>query len=36
MGQFKNMSGFDPMSMLQENPDFDVNQFANIFSKMGK
>jgi hypothetical protein len=36
MGQFKNMSGFDPMSMLQENPDFDVNQFANIFSKMSK
>jgi len=36
MGQFKNMSGFDPMSMLQENSNFDVNQFANIFSKMSK
>ena len=36
MGQFKNMSGFDPMSMLNDNPDFDVNQFANIFSKMSK
>jgi len=36
MGQFKNMSGFDPMSMLKDNPDFDINQFANIFSKMSK
>jgi hypothetical protein len=38
MGQFKNMSGFDPMSLLGgDNPDnIDLSQFANIFSKMGK
>lgn len=35
MGQFKNMSGFDPMSLLN-NGNVDINQFANIFSKMGK
>ena len=37
MGQFQNMSGFDPMSFLSNNKDnIDLNQFANIFSKMGK
>ena len=37
MGQFKNMSGFDPMSMLQGNDGgIDLNQFANIFAKMSK
>ena len=38
MGQFKNMSGFDPMSLLGgENSDkIDLSQFANIFSKMSK
>ena len=35
MGQFQNMSGFDPMSMLN-NPNFDVNQFANIFDGLKK
>jgi hypothetical protein len=35
MGQFQNMSGFDPLSMLK-NDNVDVNQFANIFSKMTK
>jgi hypothetical protein len=33
MGQFSNMSGFDPMSLLKNN---DMNEFANIFSKMSK
>jgi hypothetical protein len=33
MGQFSNMSGFDPMSILKNG---DINQFANIFSKMSK
>ena len=37
MGQFQNMSGFDPMSLLSGDKDnIDINQFANIFSKMGK
>lgn len=37
MGQFQNMSGFDPMSLLNNNKDnIDLSQFANIFSKMGK
>ena len=37
MGQFTNMSGFDPMSLLKgENGNFNINQFADIFSKMGK
>lgn len=35
MGQFSNMSGFDPMSLLKGN-NLDINQFADIFSKMGK
>ena len=35
MGQFSNMSGFDPMSILKEG-NLDMNQFANIFSNMGK
>ena len=34
MGQFQNLSGFDPMSLLN-NKD-SMNQFADIFSKMGK
>ena len=33
MGQFSNMSGFDPMSILKNG---DMNEFANIFSKMSK
>jgi hypothetical protein len=38
MGQFSNMSGFDPMSLLKGGAgnDFNLNQFADIFSKMGK
>jgi len=38
MGQFTNMSGFDPMSLLKGGAggDFNLNQFADIFSKMGK
>jgi hypothetical protein len=37
MGQFKNMSGIDPMSLLSGNKDkFDLNQFANIFANMDK
>lgn len=38
MGQFQNMSGFDPLSLLNNNKDnnIDLSQFANIFSKMGK
>jgi hypothetical protein len=37
MGQFQNMSGFDPMSLLSgDKGNIDINQFANIFSKMGK
>ena len=35
MGQFSNMSGFDPMSILKEG-NLDMNQFANIFSNIGK
>jgi hypothetical protein len=35
MGQFQNMSGFDPMSILK-NDNIDMNQFANIFSKLAK
>ena len=31
MGDFQNMSGFDPMSLLN-NSDIDISQFANIFS----
>jgi len=36
MGQFQNMSGFDPMSFFKNNENLDVNQFADIFSKMKK
>jgi hypothetical protein len=38
MGQFSSMSGFDPMSLLKGGAgnDFNLNQFADIFSKMGK
>ena len=40
MSNFKNMSGFDPMSLLNPDKDnknnIDINQFANIFSKMSK
>jgi DNA-binding ferritin-like protein (Dps family) len=38
MGQFQNMSGFDPMSILKNgNGDgLDMDKFADIFSKMGK
>lgn len=35
MGQFQNMSGFDPMSILK-NDNIDMNQFASIFSKLAK
>jgi hypothetical protein len=37
MGQFKNMSGFDPMSLLSgNNGNIDMSELSNIFSKMGK
>lgn len=37
MSNFQDLSGFDPMSLLSGNKDnIDINQFANIFSKMGK
>lgn len=36
MGQFTNMSGFDPMSLLKGNNGLDMDQFANIFSGLGK
>ena len=36
MGQFQNMSGFDPMSFFKNNENLDINQFADIFSKMKK
>jgi hypothetical protein len=36
LGQFQNMSGFDPMSLFKNNENLDVNQFADIFSKMNK
>ncbi len=37
MGQFQNMSGFDPMSLLSgDKGNIDINQFANIFSKISK
>ena len=35
MGQFSNMSGFDPMSILKDG-NLDINQFADIFSNIGK
>ena len=34
MGQFKNMSGFDPMSILQNSDGLDLNKFADIFANM--
>jgi hypothetical protein len=37
MGQFSNMSGFDPMSLLKgNNNNLDMNKFADIFSNLGK
>jgi hypothetical protein len=36
MGEFQNMSGFDPMSLFRNNENFNMNQFADIFSKMKK
>jgi hypothetical protein len=36
MGQFQNMSGFDPMSLFKNNENLDLNQFADIFSNMKK
>ena len=36
MGQFQNMSGFDPMSLFKNGENLDINQFADIFSKMKK
>ncbi len=35
MGQFSNMSGFDPMSVLKEG-NLDMSQFADIFSNLSK
>ncbi len=35
MGQFSNMSGFDPMSILKDG-NIDMNQFSDIFSNLGK
>jgi hypothetical protein len=35
MGQFSNMSVFDPMSILKDG-NLDINQFADIFSNIGK
>ena len=36
MGQFQNMSGFDPMSILKNGDGLDMDKFASIFSKMAK
>ena len=36
MGDFQNMSGFDPMSLLKGGDNIDFSQFANIFEKMSK
>jgi len=36
MGEFQNMSGFDPMSLFKNNENFNMNQFADIFEKMKK
>jgi virulence-associated protein VapD len=36
MGQFQNMSGFDPISLFKNNENLDMSQFADIFSKMKK
>ncbi len=35
MGNFSNMAGIDPMKMFKDG-NLDINQFSNIFSKMGK
>ena len=35
MGKFKNMSGFDPMSMLN-NENIDMSKFADMFQNMKK
>lgn len=35
MGNFSNLSGIDPMKMFKDG-NLDMNQFANIFSKMSK
>jgi len=35
MGQFSNMSGFDPISILKDG-NIDMNQFSDIFSNLGK
>lgn len=35
MGKFKNMSGFDPMSMLN-NENIDMSKFADMFQNMNK
>lgn len=35
MGNFSSMAGIDPMKMFKDG-NLDMNQFANIFSKMGK
>jgi hypothetical protein len=35
MGNFSKLSGVDPMKMFKDG-NLDINQFANIFSKMGK
>ena len=35
MGNFSNLAGFDPMAMFK-NGNVDIDQFADIFSKMGK
>jgi len=36
MGQFTNMSGFNPMSMLNGNKDMNMDQFADIFANLNK
>jgi len=35
MGKFGNMAGFDPAKMMN-NPNLNLDQFANIFANMGK
>lgn len=35
MGKFGNMAGFDPSKMMN-NPNFNLNQFADIFANMTK
>jgi len=37
MGQFSNVAGFDPMSILKgDNGNLNMDQFANIFSNLAK